>query len=126
VLYHRREPLAHLRELHGCLRPGGELVLETLVSEEEDLSLEAGSRYARMGNVWHIPTIPTLVDWVEAAGFVNVRLADTNRTSTGEQRSTGWMQFESLAQSLDPKNPELTVEGYQAPVRSLVLAQVPV
>ena len=33
VLYHRRDPLGHLRELAECLRPGGELVLETLVVE---------------------------------------------------------------------------------------------
>ena len=31
VLYHRRAPLDHLLELKDALRPGGELVLETLV-----------------------------------------------------------------------------------------------
>ena len=34
VLYHRRDPLAHLQTLLGCLRPGGELVLETLIIED--------------------------------------------------------------------------------------------
>ena len=33
VLYHRRSPMDHLRELRDCLRPGGQLVLETLVIE---------------------------------------------------------------------------------------------
>ena len=33
VLYHRRAPLGHLRDLRRLLRPGGELVLETLVVE---------------------------------------------------------------------------------------------
>ena len=31
VLYHRRSPIDHLMELRDCLKPGGELVLETLV-----------------------------------------------------------------------------------------------
>ncbi len=33
VFYHRRSPFAHLAELKGALRKGGELVLETLVIE---------------------------------------------------------------------------------------------
>ena len=33
VLYHRRSPMDHLLELRDCLRPGGQLVLETLVIE---------------------------------------------------------------------------------------------
>jgi tRNA (mo5U34)-methyltransferase len=125
VLYHRREPLAHLAELRACLAPGGELVLETLVSEDADLDLGAGARYARMGNVWNIPAVPTLLDWVNKAGFDNVRLVDINRTTTDEQRSTEWMQFESLQQSLDPQNPALTVEGLPGPVRAVIVARSP-
>jgi tRNA (mo5U34)-methyltransferase len=49
-------------------------------------------------------------------------VVDLNRTTTDEQRSTPWMRFESLAQCLDPDNPELTVEGYPAPLRAVVLA----
>src|SRR5690554_2259815 len=33
VFYHRRSPMDHLRELKEALRPGGQLVLETLVIE---------------------------------------------------------------------------------------------
>ena len=33
VLYHRRDPLAHLKSLKGKLVPGGQLLLETLVVE---------------------------------------------------------------------------------------------
>ncbi len=58
VLYHRRSPLDHLQELKDCLRPGGQLVLETLVIEGElgDTLLPEG-RYARMGNVWFLPSL---------------------------------------------------------------------
>ena len=31
ILYHRRSPIDHISELMDALRPGGELVLETLV-----------------------------------------------------------------------------------------------
>jgi tRNA (mo5U34)-methyltransferase len=125
VLYHRREPMDHVRELLACLRPGGELVLETLITDSGDLFPESGMRYARMGNVWNVPSVATLVRWVESAGFREARIVDTNRTSTEEQRSTDWMQFESLAQALDPYNPAMTVEGYPAPVRALLVARAP-
>ena len=126
VLYHRREPIEHLEELRNCLQPGGELVLETLMAEGEDLFPEPGERYARMGNIWNVPCSSTLLDWMREAGFTNARLVDVNRTSTEEQRSTDWMQFESLAQSLDPNDQLLTVEGYPAPLRGIVVATVPV
>ena len=48
VLYHRRSPMDHLRELRDCLRPGGQLVLETLVIEGElGATLVPEGRYAR-------------------------------------------------------------------------------
>ncbi|MBT6769368.1 MAG: DUF1698 domain-containing protein, partial [Opitutales bacterium] len=47
VLYHRRSPLDHLIELREMLKPGGELVLETLVVEGEDgHALMPRGRYA--------------------------------------------------------------------------------
>ena len=49
VLYHRRSPIDHLLALRGCLRIGGELILETLVVEgNETECLVPGGRYARM------------------------------------------------------------------------------
>ena len=58
VLYHRRSPLEHLRELRDQLLAGGELVLETLVLPgEEALARTPADRYARMRNVWLLPTV---------------------------------------------------------------------
>jgi tRNA (mo5U34)-methyltransferase len=56
VLYHRRSPMNHLQELKDCLRPGGQLVLETLVIEGGlgDSLLPEG-RYARMGKCGSCP-----------------------------------------------------------------------
>ncbi len=126
VLYHRRSPLDHLLELKGCLRQGGELVLETLVIEGgagEVLLPE--DRYARMRNVWFIPSCLTLEGWLKRCGFRHVRLVDVTQTTPVEQRSTDWMRFQSLPDFLDADNPALTVEGLPAPRRAIFLAESP-
>lgn len=123
VLYHQRDPLGHLGALYGALAPGGELVLETLVLPGETAELRIpDERYARMRNVWHLPTVPQLRAWVEQSGFEGVRLGDVSATTPDEQRSTEWMPFESLADALDPADPGRTVEGWPAPRRALVFA----
>ena len=126
VLYHRRSPLDHLYQLKGFLRSGGELCLETLVIEGgPGQVLLPRDRYARMRNVWFITSSAELLQWLERCGFVNVRIVDEGDTSLDEQRSTDWMQFESLQQSLDSDNPGLTVEGLPAPRRAIVIANKP-
>jgi tRNA (mo5U34)-methyltransferase len=126
VLYHRRSPVDHLLELRGLLRAGGELVLETLVIEgEEGRVLVPEGRYAQMRNVWFIPSCPTLAIWLRRCGYRNVRLIDVTATTSLEQRSTDWMQFQSLADFLDPNKPDLTCEGLPAPRRAIFLAESP-
>ena len=126
VLYHQREPLEHLAELRATLRPGGELVLETLILPgAEPLVHEPESRYARMRNVWHLPTAAALEDWLRQAGFQNIRLAAVTATRVNEQRSTEWMPFESLAEALAPDDPSRTIEGLPAPTRALVICNSP-
>jgi tRNA (mo5U34)-methyltransferase len=125
VLSHRQSPFAHLAELKGALRKGGELVLETLVIEgEAGQALVPESRYAKMRNVWFIPTPATLAGWLRRAGFRDVRLIDCTLTRIAEQRTTDWMRFESLADFLDPQDPSRTVEGHPAPRRAILLASV--
>lgn len=126
VLYHRRRPAEHLLSLRGCLRPGGELVLETLVVEgPDDIALMPPQRYARMPNVWFIPTCNTLAAMLGNYGYTEVRLVDQTRTTIEEQRSTAWMTFESLPEALDPADPSRTVEGYPAPRRAIFVARRP-
>jgi tRNA (mo5U34)-methyltransferase len=126
VLYHRRSPLDHLQELKDCLRPGGQLVLETLVIEGAlgDTLLPEG-RYARMGNVWFLPSTDTLLSWLRKLGFVDAQLVDVCVTTPEEQRSTEWMTFHSLANFLDPEDTSKTIEGYPAPRRAIVTARLP-
>ncbi|MEN8168107.1 MAG: tRNA 5-methoxyuridine(34)/uridine 5-oxyacetic acid(34) synthase CmoB [Pseudomonadota bacterium] len=123
VFYHRRSPFAHLSELKGALRQGGELVLETLVIEgRAGEVLVPEGRYAKMRNVWFIPTTQTLESWLRRAGFSDIRLIDSSLTSIDEQRSTHWMRFESLPDYLHPEDNSRTVEGLPAPRRAIFLA----
>ena len=123
VLYHRKSPFDHLLELKSCLRPGGELVLETIVIDGiEGMTLVPQERYAKMRNVWFIPAVETLLMWMQRAGYKNVRLVDVSVTTTDEQRSTKWMRFESLSDFLDPEDSTKTAEGYPAPKRAIILA----
>jgi tRNA (mo5U34)-methyltransferase len=123
VLYHRRSPIDHLMELQDCLAANGQLVLETLVIEgDENQCLVPSGRYARMGNVWFIPSVDMLLTWLGKVGFKNPMLVDVGATPVEEQRSSEWMQFHSLAQFLDPADASKTVEGYPAPRRAIITA----
>ena len=126
VLYHQREPLNHLAHLRSTLRSGGQLVLETIYLPGDDLrSATPEDRYARMRNVWSLPTVSQLVAWVRESGYQDIEVIDTSVTTTEEQRSTEWMTFESLRESLDPCDPTKTVEGWPAPHRVVVTATAP-
>jgi tRNA (mo5U34)-methyltransferase len=125
VLYHRRDPRQLLARLKALLRPGGELVLESLVlppDRQQELLVPPG-RYANMRNVWAVPGTGRLADWLEQAGFGGIRLADVTPTTTDEQRSTDWMRFDSLQQALDPDDRARTVEGHPAPIRAILVAR---
>ncbi len=126
ILYHRRSPVDHLLQLRELLRPGGELVLETLYIEGDDRQclLPAG-RYAKMRNVWFIPSLGMLECMLARTGFRHIRLVDASPTSTDEQRSTNWMRFESLADFLAPDDTGKTIEGYPAPRRAVFIASNP-
>jgi tRNA (mo5U34)-methyltransferase len=126
VLYHQRSPLEHLRQLRASLRPGGQLVLETIfIPGEESCACTPADRYARMKNVWLLPTLAELTTWLRRTGFRDVAVVDVAITTIEEQRSTEWMSFESLAEALDPQDPSRTVEGWPAPRRVVVTATAP-
>ena len=126
VLYHRRSPLDHLLLLRDCLRPGGELVLESLYVEGgKGYSLTPKERYARMSNVWFLPSIATLEAWLQRCGFVDTRILDRSLTTPEEQRKTDWMPYDSVEDALDAGDPTRTIEGYPAPARVLISARRP-
>ena len=126
VLYHRRDPLGLLQELRQKLKAGGELILETLVVEgDKQTALMPEDRYAKMRNVWFIPSIEMLKLWLRRLNFQNIRVVDVNQTSIQEQRCTEWSKGESLADYLDQANSALSLEGYPAPLRATLIANTP-
>ena len=126
VLYHRRSPLNHLVTLRDALKPGGELVLETLVLDDKcDLELIPKKRYAQMRNVWAIPSCLRLKSWLRQTGFEQIRIVDVTATTINEQRATEWMTFHSLQNFLDPTDLSKTIEGYPGPVRAVAIARAP-
>lgn len=123
VLYHRRSPIDFLSQLKAQLRPGGQLVLETLIVEGDvHTALVPTDRYAKMRNVWFIPSCAALTLWLQRVGFKDIQVVDVNTTSLDEQRKTDWMDNESLVDFLDPNDHSKTIEGYPAPLRAVVIA----
>ncbi|OTQ27868.1 tRNA 5-methoxyuridine(34)/uridine 5-oxyacetic acid(34) synthase CmoB [Gilliamella apicola] len=123
VLYHRRSPLDHLFQLKDQLVYGGQLVLETLVIDGDlHQALMPGERYAQMRNVYFIPSVPTMINWLYKCGFSDVKMVDKSVTSLDEQRKTEWMTSDSLADFLDPNDSSKTIEGYPAPMRAVFIA----
>lgn len=102
------------------------MVLESLIIDgDRDTVLIPKDRYAKMANVWFLPSTDALELWLYRAGFREIRTIDVTRTSTDEQRATSWMTFQSLSDFLDPNDPGLTAEGLPAPQRAILIAQKP-
>jgi tRNA (mo5U34)-methyltransferase len=126
VIYHRRDPLEHLTRLYHHLRPGGELILEGLIiAGDGDDQLTPPGRYAKMKNVFALPTVQRLQRWLNESGFTAIRCIDITPTRVAEQRRTPWMTFESLSDYLDPRRADRTVEGHPAPLRAILIAGRP-
>lgn len=123
VLYHRRDPVAHLKQLADTLQVGGELLLETLVLDSvDDEVLIPEERYAGMRNVYHVPSTKRLCAWLEAAGLEVEQCGELAPTTTVEQRKTPWIDSFSLEHFLNPQQTR-TVEDLPPPIRQILRAR---
>ncbi len=119
ILYHHEEPLEILKILYNALRPGGQLVVESLglpesySAEAAEIRPEKG-RYAGARGHRVIPNARKLGEWIEAAGFADV-VCHGEFGYADEQVATDVLP--GLNDNLDPEDPSKTVEGYPAPVR---------
>ena len=116
VLYHRRDPIDMLKELKTGLNKGGEVILDTLIIEGNDDVALCPVRYAKMKNVYFIPTVKALYNWIEKAKFSDIQFIGKRYTTTNEQRKTDWIDGESLESFLN-KDQTKTIEGYEPPLR---------
>jgi len=121
ILYHQRSPIDALRHWRELIKPHGRLILETLIIDDPgDFSITPRSAYAKMANVFFLPTLTCLTTWAHRAGFRTIDVIDISRTTAHEQRKTPWVNTETLSDFLDPSNPLNTIEGYPAPTRALL------
>ena len=126
VLYHRRDPLEHLKRLHQHTSSGGTVLIETLIIDSDNnTQLIPQDRYAGMRNVWSVPSPSLVQTWLHECGYQNIQLHNIQTTQLNEQRATQWMQNYSLKNFLAPDDHSKTIEGHPAPIRAIFSAQRP-
>ncbi|MDD3054898.1 MAG: tRNA 5-methoxyuridine(34)/uridine 5-oxyacetic acid(34) synthase CmoB [Aliarcobacter sp.] len=124
VLYHRADPVGTLKSLARGLNSKGEILIDTfMIDGDEELCLTPNKRYSKIPNIYFIPTIPALKNWLERAGFEYIEVLATTVTTSEEQRKTEWSFDQSLEDFLDENDKTKTVEGYPAPKRVYVKAR---
>jgi tRNA (mo5U34)-methyltransferase len=124
VIYHQRDQALAVKKLFEATRPGGHVLLESLiVPTEEPLTITPPDRYAKMRNAWTIPSAELLKELFISAGFHEVHVESFGPLTTSEQRRTDLAPYESLIDFLDPNDPSRTVEGYPAPHTATVIGR---
>ncbi len=124
ILYHHSDPIQILRNLNQALVPGGLLVLESIVTvDEQPRCLFPEGRYAKMRNVWFVPSVKAMCNMLERTKFVDIQVVAVNRHEPAEQRTTRWNPGPSYEDFIQPENPNLTIEGHPAPHRAIVFAR---
>lgn len=123
VIYHQRNPLLMINECWKALDKNGILILETIIFDDERSIALCPKTYSKMRNVWFLPTPSCLKRWLEINNFIVLSESKLCITTNEEQRKTKDAIFESLEDFLDPHNNSLTIEGYHAPKRYIVVAK---
>lgn len=145
ILYHHTDPISILKLCKKALKPGGQLVVETmgiagtrlvskefrefshrvrltedrkadLAGEPDSVCLFPSGKYAGANGIWFLPSPSALVHFARRSGFKEARLHDVHRYDD-EQQKTPFSFMPSLVDYLDPENRERTIEGYPSPVR---------
>ncbi|MDD6055775.1 MAG: tRNA 5-methoxyuridine(34)/uridine 5-oxyacetic acid(34) synthase CmoB [Helicobacteraceae bacterium] len=122
ILYHRKSPLDSIKLIYNGLKKGGFAIFDCLIIDgDTETALCPKERYAKMPNVYFIPTLTTFKNWLYANGFKDIVHITTLKTAFSEQRKTAWSSGESLENFLDSSG-EKTIEGYPAPKRAYLKA----
>ena len=104
VLYHRPDPVGTLKSLNRGLNKGGEILIDTfMIDSEEEVSLTPHDRYSKIPNIYFIPSIKALKNWLNRAGFGEIEVLATTITSNEEQRKTSWSFDQSLEDFFGPQ-----------------------
>ena len=118
IIYHHKNPIAQLEDCIRALKPGGQMILETIgIPGDSEMALFPSGRYASMKNIWFIPTLPCLINWMSKVKFIDIKIISDTLLTAQEQRVTKWCPHKSLHDFLDPSDPSKTIEGHPAPRR---------
>ncbi|VAY86763.1 tRNA (5-methoxyuridine) 34 synthase [hydrothermal vent metagenome] len=124
VLYHRSDPINSLKSLYRILNKNGEIIVDSfMIDGEDEVCLVPKDRYASIPNIYFIPTVNCLKNWLNRAGFVDIEVLNITITNKKEQRVTSWTFNMSLDDFRDPKDTSKTIEGYPAPKRVYLKAK---
>lgn len=97
VNYHDPEPRNIFDACRHALKPGGLLIAESVVVHSDQiLRIYPGGKYAGIGGVFAIPTVPALSDELTLAGFRNVKMQHEHRLTNDEQRAAEFSPQTSL------------------------------
>ena len=123
IIYHHPNPIEQLKNCHQALKKDGCLLLESItIPGEDSTALFPEDRYARMRNVWFVPTANCMKNWLSKAKFKHVEIVFDELLTSEEQRVTAWSGNASLEDFLDPTDSTKTMEGHPAPRRAAVIA----
>ncbi|ECP6072661.1 tRNA 5-methoxyuridine(34)/uridine 5-oxyacetic acid(34) synthase CmoB [Campylobacter jejuni] len=125
VIYHRSDPIKMLKDLKAGLNKNGVVFLDTMyIEDEREIALVPSKTYSKIPNIYFVPSISALKNWCERAGFKEFEVLATKKTDENEQRKTEWIDSFSLENFLDPKDKNLTIEGYEAPKRIYIRIKI--
>lgn len=126
ILYHHRSPLEQIMQMRDALKPGGSLILETIIFPGDDaVAFTPLERYAKMRNVYFLPTKKCLENWLHKCKLTDIQLIEMNATTIEEQRNTKYCPLpqETLIHFLDESDQSKTIEGYPSPIRATMIAR---
>ncbi|HEF7658024.1 TPA: tRNA 5-methoxyuridine(34)/uridine 5-oxyacetic acid(34) synthase CmoB [Campylobacter jejuni] len=125
VIYHRSDPIKMLKDLRAGLNKNGVVFLDTMyIEDEREIALVPNKTYSKIPNIYFVPSINALKNWCKRAGFKEFEVLATKKTDENEQRKTEWIDSFSLENFLDPKDKNLTIEGYEAPKRVYIRIKI--
>ncbi|HEF5329593.1 TPA: tRNA 5-methoxyuridine(34)/uridine 5-oxyacetic acid(34) synthase CmoB [Campylobacter jejuni] len=125
VIYHRSDPIKMLKDLKAGLNKNGVVFLDTMyIEDEREIALVPNKTYSKIPNIYFVPSISALKNWCERAGFKEFEVLATKKTDENEQRKTEWIDSFSLENFLDPKDKNLTIEGYETPKRVYIRIKI--
>ena len=121
----RSDPIKMLKDLKAGLNKNGVVFLDTMyIEDEREIALVPNKTYSKIPNIYFVPSISALKNWCERAGFKEFEVLATKKTDENEQRKTEWIDSFSLENFLDPKDKNLTIEGYEAPKRVYIRIKI--